>query len=67
MDIYDSSSDKSVEDITAESIVNDLIRRKEDDVRYLKASINDATQWLASSEKALLLAEKELDVLRTMV
>lgn len=65
MDYY-STTETSVEDITAESIVNGLIRSKEDSVQYLKASIKDAQAWLESSEKALLVAEKELEVLRTL-
>ena len=66
MDYY-ASTDTAVEDITAESIVSALIREREDGIMYLKASIKDFEQWLESSRNALAVAEKELDVLRTLV
>ena len=54
------------DEITAESIVNGLIRGKEDQVRYLKESIKDAQRWLDESSNALAVAEKELEILRTL-
>lgn len=65
MDYYETSN-VAVEDITAESVVGALIRGMEDQVRYLKASISDAQNWLESSQKELLVAEKKLEVLRTL-